>query len=89
MHLRFSSVRHQNNVFYDTVFSFKSQIKVLKEHIIVKRAQNDAYNKHKAELSEGDLLVHVDLRDQQNEIESAYFGNQSFRSLHRVVVLKV
>ena len=69
--------------FDDAVCTFKSQIKVLKEHIFVKRVQNDAYNKHKAELSDGDLLVHVDFaesyrNDQQNEIQSAYFGNQSF-----------
>ena len=69
--------------FDDAVCTFKSQIKVLKEHIFVKRVQNDAYNKHKAELSDGDLLVHVDFansyrNDQQNEIQSTYFGNQSF-----------
>ena len=69
--------------FDDAVYTFNSQIKVLKEHIFVKRVQNDAYNKHKAELSDGDLLVHVDFdesyrNDQQNKIQSAYFGNQSF-----------
>ena len=62
---------------------FKSQIKVLKEHTFVKRVQNDAYNKHKAELFDGDLLVHVDFAEsyrnnQQNEVQSTYFGNQSF-----------
>ena len=47
---------------------------------------------NKAELSDRNLLVHVDFaesyrNDQQNEIKSAYFGNQSaFRSLHRVVI---
>ena len=51
--------------------------------IFVKRVQNGTYNKHKAELSDGDLLVHADFtesyrNDQQNEIRSAYFGNQSF-----------
>ena len=51
--------------------------------MFIKRVQNDAYNKHKAELSDGDLLDHVDTtesyrNDQQNEIPSAYFGNQSF-----------
>ena len=30
--------------FGDAVCTFKSQIKVLKEHIFVKRVQNDAYN---------------------------------------------
>ena len=38
-------------------------MKVLKEHIFVKRVQNDAYNKHKAELSNGDLLVHANFTE--------------------------
>ena len=51
--------------------------------MFVKRVQNDAYKKHKAELSDGDLLVHDDFaetyrNDQQNEIQSAYFENESF-----------
>ena len=59
--------------FDDAVCTLKSQIKVLKEHILVKRVQNDAYNKHKAELCDGDLLVHGDCvenyrNDQQSEI---------------------
>ena len=67
----------------DAVCTFTSQIKVLKEHIFVKRVRHDAYNKYKTELSDGDLLVHVDFNknyrnDQQNEIQSAYFENQSF-----------
>ena len=83
MQLSFSSVRHSNNGFFDTIFTFKSQIKVLNEHIFIKRVQNDTYNKQKAELFDGDLLVHVNFsgsygNDQQNEIKSACFGNQSF-----------
>ena len=67
----------------DTVCTFTSQIKVLKEHILVKRVQNGTYNKYKTELFDGGLLVHVDFNkshrnDQQNEIQSAYFENQSF-----------
>ena len=51
--------------------------------MFIKRVQEDAYNKHKAELYDRDLLVHFDFaescrNDQQNEIQSAYFGNQSF-----------
>ena len=61
----------------------KEQLKVLKEHIFVKRIQNEAYNYHKDGLTEDDLLVQVDFaenyrNDQQNEIQSAYFGHQSF-----------
>ena len=66
--------------------------KVLKEHTYVKRVQNNVYNKHKAELYDDDMLVHVNFaesyrNDQQDEIKSAYFENQSF--LHCVVILKV
>ena len=55
----------------------------MKEHIFIKKVSNDTYNKHKAELSDGDFLVHVDFaesykNDQQNEIKNTYFGNQSF-----------
>ena len=46
--------------FDDAVCTFKSQIKVLKEHIFVKRVQNGAYDKYKEELFDGDLLVHFD-----------------------------
>ena len=66
--------------FEDAVCTFKSQINVLKEHIYVKEVQNDAYDKHKTELSDGDLLVQVEFAEsyrnyQQNEIQNAYFGN--------------
>ena len=51
--------------------------------MFVKRDQNDTYNKHKVEISNGDLLVHLDLTEsyrnnQKNENQCAYFGNQSF-----------
>ena len=49
--------------FDDAFCTFKSQIKVLKEHIFVKMIQKDACNKHKVELSDGDLLVHVDFAE--------------------------
>ena len=63
--------------FDDAVCTLKSSIKVLKEHIFVERVEIDAYNKRKAKLSAGDLLVHADLaesyrNDHQNEIQSSY-----------------
>jgi len=59
----------------------KEELKVLKEHIFFKRIQNEAYNYQKDGLKV-DLLVHVNFaknyrNDQQNEIQSAYFGHQS------------
>ena len=58
----------------------------MKEHKFFKRVQNDASNKQKAELSNGDVLVRASFaesyrNDQQNEIQRAYFGNQSFSLL--------
>ena len=55
----------------------------LKEHIHRKRIQVESYNLQKAELKEGEALVHVDYSEsyknkQQNEIQSAYFGQSSF-----------
>ena len=38
-------------------------MKVFNKHIFVKRVQNDTYIKHKAELSDGDLLVHIDFAE--------------------------
>ena len=69
--------------FDDVVETFKDQIKILKEHIFIKRVQNQAYNEHKASLTTNDLLVYVDFAEgyrnaQQDEIQSAYIGNQSF-----------
>ena len=49
--------------FDDAVCTFKNQIKVLKEHIFIKRVQSNAYDIHKAELSDDDLLVHVDFAE--------------------------
>ena len=58
--------------------------------MFIKRVQNNACNKHKGELSDGDLLVHVDFaegyrNDQKNEIQSAFFGIKAFHSLHRIL----
>ena len=89
MHLPFSSVRHENNAFYDTVCTFKTLINVLKEHIFVKRVQTDAYNKHKAELSDGDSLFHVDFSESYRNNEQNESEIKAFCSLHRVVLLKV
>ena len=69
--------------FEDAVATMKEKLIVLKEHIFVKGIQNEAYNYQKDGLTVDDLLVYVDFaenyrNDQQNEIQSAYFGHQSF-----------
>ena len=60
----------------DAVSTFKSQISVLKEYIFVKRVVKRMLITNKAELSDRDLLVHVDFaesyrNDQQDEIQRA------------------
>ena len=66
--------------FDEAVDMFKTSVVTLKRHIYSKRAQNRTY---KESLDHGELLVHVDYAEsyknvQQNEIQSAYFGNSTF-----------
>ena len=49
----------------------------------MKRVQNDAYNKHKFELSDADLLVNVDFAesyrdDKENEIQILLWKSKLF-----------
>ena len=65
---------------------FKEDIKALKEHFYNKKKQVNAYHEIKASLSENYLMLHVNFaesykNDQQDVIQSAYFGNQYFRIL--------
>ena len=67
----------------ELVNMFNSKISVLKKHIIVKREQKRFYNNVKDNLEENEVLVHVDYSDNysikdQQEIQSAYFGNNGF-----------
>ena len=55
----------------------------LKRHIYRKREQVASYNKQKDELKTGEVLIHVNysksyIKTQQDEIQSAYFGQQNF-----------
>ena len=54
----------------------------LKRHIYIKREQGASYNKQKDELKTGQAFIHVDYSEsynntQQDEIQSAYFGQQN------------
>ena len=65
---------------------FKDDIKALKGHAHNKKKQVNAYHEIKASLSENYLMLHVNFaesykNDQQDAIQSAYFGNQYFRIL--------
>ena len=53
---------------------FNNDIKVLKKHIYVKRQQHACYNK----LKEDEVLLHVDYSENYSNIQSAYFGHDSF-----------
>ena len=69
--------------FDEAVERFKDTIISLKKHIYSKRAQNRIYNRVKENLDHGEVLVHVDYAEsyknsQQNEMQSAYFGNSVF-----------
>ena len=55
----------------------------LKEHIHRKRIQASAYNACKIDLAPGETLIHIDYSEsyktkQQDEIQSAYFGQSTF-----------
>ena len=59
------------------------QINILKKHIHVKRCQVKHYNELKQNLKPNEVILHVDFSEnyknqQQNEVQSAYFGHSSF-----------
>ena len=62
---------------------FNEQVKILKEHIFVKRTQNTHDNWLKENLKTNEFIIHVDCSEnykdkEQDEIQSAYFGYSSF-----------
>ena len=55
----------------------------MKAHIFVKRTQNTHYNRLKENLKTNEFIIHVDYSEsykdkEQDEIQSAYFGHNSF-----------
>ena len=71
----------------------KDDIKTLKEYTYIKRRQVNAYYEIKASLSENDLMFLEDFvesykNNQQDAIQSIYFGNQCLGYLQRVAMLK-
>ena len=72
------------SVNYDEAIDrFKESVTQLKRHIYSKRSQNRFYNGIKESLDYGQILVHVNYAEsyknsQQDEIQSAYFGNNTF-----------
>ena len=69
--------------FEEATERFKESVVSLKRHIYSKRSQSRHYNQVKEYLDHGQILVDVDYAEsyknsQQNEIQSAYFGNSTF-----------
>ena len=61
----------------------EEKIDELKKHIYVKCEQQREYNRLKHALKPGEFIVHVDYaesykNEQQDEIQSAYFGHETF-----------
>ena len=62
---------------------WQEKITALKKHIYTKRQQYAECRRMKAELTETELMIYVDFSEnyksqQQNEIQSAYFGHSTF-----------
>ena len=62
---------------------FNEQGKILKAHIFVKRTKNTHYTWLKENLKTNEFMIHVDYSEnyedkEQDEIQSAYFGHNSF-----------
>ena len=69
--------------FNTAIEMFKEEVAVLKEHIHIKRRQVNANREVKDSFKDDDLMVQVDFtesykNEQQDVIQSAYFGYQSF-----------
>lgn len=67
----------------ELIEEFNRQIKILKKHIYIKREQNKFYNNLKSTLKPSEILIHVDYSEnyankEQQEIQSAYFGHETF-----------
>ena len=67
----------------ETIELFNEQVKILKARIFVKRTQNTHNNRLKENLKTNEFIIHVDYSEndkdkEQHEIQSAYFGHNSF-----------
>ena len=69
--------------FKNAIEIYKEEVASLKEHIHIQRRRVNAYREMKASHTDNDLMVHTDFaesykNDQQDVVQSAYFGNQCF-----------
>ena len=73
----------QSLPFDQAIEKWNSTLSATKKHIHRKRKQVNSYNEQKTNLKPREVLIHVDYSEsygnaQQDEIQSAYFGQQSF-----------
>ena len=74
---------NQSLSFDQAIEKWNSAILTIKKHIYRKRKQVASYNQQKLDLKPGEALIHVDYSEsysnsQQDEVQSAYFGQQNF-----------
>ena len=74
---------NQSLSFDQATEKWNSTILTIKKHIYRKRKQVASYNQQKLDLKSGEALIHVDYsksysNSQQDEVQSAYFGQQNF-----------
>ena len=67
----------------DALSMWQNHVTVMKRYIFTKRQQHEAYNNIKQNLTSYEIMIHLDYSEnykssQQNEIQSAYFGNVLF-----------
>ena len=73
----------QTILFYQVIRKWLETVSNLKQYIYRESEQVASYNKQKDELKTEEALIHVDYsnsynKTQQDEIQSAYFGQQGF-----------
>ena len=69
------------------------KIKELKLHLFVRNEQYNTYNRLKNEMSDNNMLVHVDYSEsyenkQQDECQSPYFGPSTFSIFPEIVYIR-
>ena len=74
--------------FGDGVALFKSELKVLKEHMFPKRVQKSAYQSQKASITINALSVHVSISN-SNSVNLQKATRMANRMLSRVVILGI
>ena len=73
----------ENLSFDQAIEKWNSTILTIKKHIYRKRKQVASYNQQKLDLKPEETLIHVDYSEsysnlEQDEVQSAYFGQQNF-----------